>query len=107
MLTPVGLRIPVHSASGILYFGYGSNLNHDHMISIAPDAVVVDTAYLSGWSLILDHISSVDGTGKGDIVSPAQTIVTPVQGVVWSLTPADVSALDSSEGSSYQHISVN
>src|SRR5215471_2603044 len=90
--------LPVHAATGILYFGYGSNLNDAHMHGIAPDAVIIDTASLPGWSFVLDHISTVDGSGKADIVTPATTSVTPVQGVVWSLTASDVSSLDSSEG---------
>src|SRR5712692_2081506 len=80
ILVLIPLGPPVHAATGILYFGYGSNLSDAHMLGIAPDAVIIDTASLPGWSFVLDHFSTVDGSGKADIVSPATTVVTPVQG---------------------------
>jgi gamma-glutamylcyclotransferase (GGCT)/AIG2-like uncharacterized protein YtfP len=70
-----------------LYFGYGSNMNHNQMSFRCPTAQFVRSFYLKGWELEF---------GSHATIVPKHGAVVP--GALWLLTDSDIAALDRYEG---------
>ena len=70
-----------------LYFAYGANTNPDGMDFRCPNAIALGACWARGWRLTFRSVA--------DIVED-ETFRVP--GVLWSLTPACVRALDQFEG---------
>jgi len=71
----------------MIYFGYGSNMNHDQMSRRCPTAKFIGTLDLRGWELAFSHHATIiPARGKS------------VPGALWELTLPDLMALDRYEG---------
>lgn len=79
----------------MLYFAYGSNMNHEQMKDRCPDAKYVDKGYLKEYKLAFDgHSNSYNGL--------VATIVKDENGIVpfvlWDISDRDKPKLDLFEG---------
>ncbi len=79
----------------MLYFAYGSNLNHEQMRERCPGHSVVGIAQLRDHRLVFPLHSH---TWEGGVASVATAHGQSVWGVVYELTDDDVAALDRYEG---------
>jgi gamma-glutamylcyclotransferase (GGCT)/AIG2-like uncharacterized protein YtfP len=70
-----------------LYFAYGMNTNRDEMAYRCPSAVPLGRAILPGYRLEFKSFATI-------VPSPKET----VEGVIWTITDSDESALDILEG---------
>ena len=70
-----------------LYFAYGMNTNQEEMSYRCPDARAIGKAILSGYRLEFKSFATI-------VPSPKET----VEGVLWTITDTDESALDMLEG---------
>ena len=70
-----------------LYFAYGMNTNRDEMAYRCPGAVPLGKAILPGYRLEFKSFATI-------VPSPKET----VEGVLWTITDGDESALDMLEG---------
>ena len=70
-----------------LYFAYGMNTNKEEMAYRCPDAVPLGRAILPGYRLEFKSFATI-------VPSPGET----VEGVLWTITEPDESALDILEG---------
>lgn len=78
-----------------LYFAYGSNLGQSQMLKRCPGASILGVAELAGYRLGFTRYSSGWGGGVADVIpDDAQS----VWGLVYTLTEADLSAVDEYEG---------
>jgi gamma-glutamylcyclotransferase len=70
-----------------LYFAYGMNTNREEMAHRCPDARALGRAILSGYRLEFKSFATI-------VPSPKES----VEGVLWTITDSDESALDMLEG---------
>ena len=70
-----------------LYFAYGMNTNKEEMAYRCPDAVPIGRAVLPGYRLEFKSFATI-------VPSPTEQ----VEGVLWTITDTDESALDMLEG---------
>ena len=70
-----------------LYFAYGMNTNREEMAHRCPDARALGRAILSGYRLEFKSFATIVPTPKES-----------VEGVLWTITNTDESALDMLEG---------
>ena len=70
-----------------LYFAYGMNTNRDEMAYRCPDARALGRALLPGYRFEFKSFATI-------VPSPKET----VEGVLWTITDSDESALDMLEG---------
>lgn len=70
-----------------LYVAYGSNMSVEQMKFRCPNAVLVGTGILKGWSLVFQYHATIEESAGGTV---------PV--VVWEITKADENKLDRYEG---------
>jgi len=70
-----------------LYFAYGMNTNRDEMAYRCPRAVALGKAVLSGYKFEFKSFATI-------VPSPTEQ----VEGVLWTITESDESALDILEG---------
>ena len=70
-----------------LYFAYGMNTNQDEMAYRCPSAVPMGRALLPGYRLEFKSFATI-------VSDPKET----VEGVLWTITESDESALDMLEG---------
>lgn len=87
------------SATPGLYFAFGSNMTHARLRARVGTCEVVGTALLAGHALRF-HKRGADGSGKCDAYR-TQGKDDQVHGVVYRLTPAQLSRLDDFEGPGY------
>jgi hypothetical protein len=79
----------------ILYFAYGSNMNHAHMRGRCPDAQFIAPALVTDWKLdFLYPSTSFPGGGAADIV---QSPGSHLWGVAWNISGSDLIKLDDYE----------
>lgn len=96
---PPELPLPELDADGrVLYFAYGSNLDHDQMRSRCPTARALYPAVIKGWRIDFCGFSRGWDGGVATIVPDADA---SVEGVIWSLTADDVRSLDRAEGAPF------
>jgi len=89
----------------LVYFAYGSNMLRERLDARCPNVRLLGNAVLDGHRLTFDQFSHVDGSGKGGIVpAPGER----VPGVLWTLPPGDLPALDLAEsaGRGYERAGV-
>src|SRR5215472_16890090 len=79
-----------------LYFAYGSNTLTRRLNARKPSAVAVGTAYVEGYRLTFDKVST-DGSGKCDI-EPTGNPAHRVWGVLFRIASAEALDLDAAEG---------
>ncbi len=82
-------------AKRMYYFAYGANLNKRNMLRRCPVAEPLGVATLRDYKLCFKRFADI-----------APMLGGQVMGVLWKVTPACVRALDSYEGSDYQHLKV-
>lgn len=70
-----------------LYFAYGMNTNRDEMAYRCPGAVAIGRAVLFGYRLEFKSFATI-------VPNPKES----VEGVIWTITQSDESALDMLEG---------
>jgi gamma-glutamylcyclotransferase (GGCT)/AIG2-like uncharacterized protein YtfP len=85
-------RLMAHGVEGIMYFAYGSNMDESQMANRCPNARLVGRARLNGYRFIINH------RGVASIVKSDKSFV---DGILWSVFPDDVKALDRYEGIAY------
>jgi gamma-glutamylcyclotransferase len=83
-----------------LYFAYGSNLDNGQMKVRCPGAREVSVASLAGHRLTFGGFSQRWGGAVANIVPAGDR---QVNGLVYSLTPADLLALDGFEGHPHKY----
>jgi cation transport regulator ChaC len=71
-----------------VHFAYGSNMSRPHMHARCPGALALGVATLAGWRFVINP------DGYGSIAPRAGGIVF---GVLWRLTPRDLSAINAYE----------
>ena len=76
-------------------FAYGSNLSVPRMSERCPSATIAGVGRLPGHRLTFNRYS--DGW-KGGVADVVPDPASEVWGVVWDLSPSDMSALDDYEG---------
>lgn len=89
----------------LVYFAYGSNMLRERLDARCPHVRLLGNAVLDDHRLTFDQFSHVDGSGKGGIVPvPGEQ----VPGVLWTLPPGDLPALDLAEsaGRGYERTGV-
>ena len=74
------------------YIAYGSNLNVEQMHYRCPDARIIGTATLDGWTLLFK------GSKTGSYLTIEQKEGESVPVAVWEVSPADEANLDRYEG---------
>jgi len=79
-----------------LYFAYGSNMLTRRLAVRTPSAVAVGTAYVEGYRLTFDKVST-DGSGKCDIEATGNA-ADRVWGVLFRIATAEAADLDDAEG---------
>jgi gamma-glutamylcyclotransferase len=79
-----------------LYFAYGSNMLTRRLSARTPSAVAVGTAYVEGYRLTFDKVST-DGSGKCDIDATGNA-ADRVWGVLFRIDTAESADLDAAEG---------
>ena len=77
------------------YIAYGSNLNVEQMKYRCPDARIIGTATLDGWTLLFK------GSKTGSYLTIEQKTGESVPIAVWEVSPQDEARLDRYEG--YPH----
>ncbi|AZZ97017.1 gamma-glutamylcyclotransferase family protein [Pseudoalteromonas sp. R3] len=87
------------SAREILNFAFGSNLTPARLQARLPQARLVGTAWLPGYTLGFRHRGQ-DGSAKCSI-EPDNSGNACVHGVLYALTEQEVALLDSIEGEGY------
>jgi len=83
----------------MLYFAYGSNMLTERLRDRVPSARPQASATLPGHALRF-HKRSRDGSGKCSLTD-ATTEFSPVHGVLFEVSPNDLSALDEAEHRGY------
>src|SRR5699024_9809906 len=89
----------------LVYFAYGSNMLRERLDARCPNVRLLGNAMLDDHRLTFDQFSHVDDSGKGGIVpAPGEQ----VPGVLWTLPPGDLPALDLAEsaGRGYERAGV-
>lgn len=74
------------------YIAYGSNLNVEQMHYRCPDARIIGTATLDGWTLLFK------GSKTGSYLTIEQKEGESVPVAVWEVSPTDEANLDRYEG---------
>ena len=84
----------------MLYFAYGSNLNHKQMLYRCKDAKFIRKYKLKGYNLCFGHKTKNSIYGHANIIKSKNLIV---PGVIWDISKNDENELDYYEGISYDY----
>jgi len=84
----------------MLYFAYGSNLNHVQMKNRCSGAKYIKKHILKGYKLCFSHKTNHSVFGHANIVKNKKSIV---QGALWNITKNDENELDRYEGVDYNY----
>ncbi len=84
----------------MLYFAYGSNLNHNQMKNRCSGAKYVKKHILRGRKLCFSHKTNHSIYGHANIVKDKKS---EVQGALWNITRNDENELDVYEGVDYNY----
>ena len=84
----------------MLYFAYGSNLNHQQMKKRCDGAKYIGKYTLQGYKLCFSHKTNHSIYGHANIVKNKGS---KVQGALWSITKNDEYELDGYEGVDYNY----
>ena len=84
----------------MLYFAYGSNLNHKQMKTRCKGAKYIKKYILKGYKLLFSHKTNSSVYGHANIVNYNRSFV---QGALWNITKKDEEILDGYEGVDYNY----
>tara|TARA_B100001996_G_C18269433_1_gene442499 strand:- start:94 stop:537 length:444 start_codon:yes stop_codon:yes gene_type:complete len=84
----------------MLYFAYGSNLNHNQMKNRCSGAKYIKKHILKGYKLCFSHKTNQSVYGHANIVKNKKS---EVQGALWNITKNDENELDGYEGVDYNY----
>ncbi len=84
----------------MLYFAYGSNLNHNQMEKRCPGSKYIQNYTLKGYKLYFSHKTSYSVYGHANIIKNKRN---SVQGALWNITKNDELVLDGYEGVGYNY----
>ena len=86
----------------MLYFAYGSNLNHQQMENRCDGAKYFKSHTLKGYKLCFSHKTQNSVYGHANIV---KSKTSKVPGAIWKITKAHEKELDGYEGVDYNYYS--
>lgn len=86
----------------MLYFAYGSNLNHSQMEYRCPNAKYIKSHTLSDYKLCFSHKTNNSIYGHANIIKSKNSYV---PGALWKITKNDEKELDKYEGVDYNYYS--
>ena len=84
----------------MLYFAYGSNLNHHQMNNRCSGARYINKYTLNGYKLCFSHKTNHSVYGHANIVKNKKS---EVDGALWNITKKDEKELDGYEGVDYNY----
>jgi len=84
----------------MLYFAYGSNLNHYQMKNRCIGSKFVKKYILKGYKLCFSHKTNRSVYGHANIIKNKKS---EVQGALWNITKDDENELDGYEGVDYNY----
>ncbi len=84
----------------MLYFAYGSNLNHSQMQNRCEGAKYIKKHILKGYRLCFSHKTNSSVYGHANII---KYVKSNVQGALWNITKKDEEILDGYEGVDYNY----
>ena len=84
----------------MLYFAYGSNLNHQQMKNRCSGARYIKKHTLNGYKLCFSHKTNHSVYGHANIIKNKKS---EVQGALWDITKNDEDKLDGYEGVDYNY----
>jgi len=84
----------------MLYFAYGSNLNHAQMEYRCAGAIFIKKHILKGHKLCFSHKTNRTVYGHANIVKNKKS---EVQGAIWNISKKDEQELDVYEGIDYNY----
>ena len=84
----------------MLYFAYGSNLNHKQMARRCKDSSFIKKFTLKGFNLCFSHKTDKSIYGHANVVKNKKL---NVPGAVWSISKNDEKELDGYEGVDYNY----
>ena len=84
----------------MLYFAYGSNLNHHQMNTRCSGAKYINKYTLNGYKLCFSHKTNHSVYGHANIVKNKKS---EVDGALWNITKKDEKELDGYEGVDYNY----
>tara|TARA_B100001996_G_scaffold260166_1_gene202470 strand:- start:433 stop:876 length:444 start_codon:yes stop_codon:yes gene_type:complete len=84
----------------MLYFAYGSNLNHEQMKNRCSGAKYIKKHILKGYILCFSHKTNQSVYGHANIIKNKKS---EVQGALWNITKDDEKELDGYEGVDYNY----
>jgi hypothetical protein len=76
----------------MIYFGYGSNMNHDQMSKRCPSAKFLKPIFLRGWRLAMFCHATIEPKRRASVA-----------GALWEITYDDLLALDRYEGTPFYY----
>jgi len=79
----------------MLYFAYGSNMNHSQMLSRCPDSKFLQSAYIEEYALVYDGYSK---TRNGPVANIVEELDSKVWGGLFEISDKDLRSLDRCEG---------
>ena len=86
----------------MLYFAYGSNLNHKQMDYRCDGARYVKSHFLKGYKLCFSHMTRNTIYGHANIIKSKNS---KVPGALWKISKKDEKELDGYEGVDYKYYS--
>jgi len=84
----------------MLYFAYGSNLNHYQMKNRCSGAKFIKKHILKGYKLCFSHKTNLSVYGHANVIKNKKS---EVQGALWNITKHDENELDGYEGVDYNY----
>ena len=84
----------------MLYFAYGSNLNHKQMALRCSDSSFLKKFTLKGFNLCFSHKTNRSIYGHANVIKNKKF---NVPGVLWNISKKDEKKLDSYEGGDYNY----
>ena len=84
----------------MLYFAYGSNLNHQQMENRCDGAKYFKSHILKGYKLCFNHKTQTSVYGHANIV---KSKTSKVPGAIWNISKKDEQELDTYEGIDYHY----
>ncbi len=86
----------------MLYFAYGSNLNHHQMNYRCSGAIYIKKHILNGYKLCFSHKTNHSIYGHANIIKSKNS---KVPGALWKISKKDEKELDGYEGVDYNYYS--
>ncbi len=86
----------------MLYFAYGSNLNHHQMNNRCSGSQYIKKYTLKGYKLCFSHKTNLSIYGHANIIKSKKS---KVPGAIWKISKKDEKELDMYEGVDYNYYS--